>query len=67
VAFHVSKIIGYVPPNAEFTMNTRRFYTAPSLQRDLTAAGLRVRSRTERAVLPGGALVVAGWIVERDD
>jgi SAM-dependent methyltransferase len=67
VAFHVSKIIGYVPPNAEFTMNTRRFYTAPSLQRDLTAAGLRVRSRSERAVLPGGALVVAGWIVERDD
>ena len=67
VAFHVSRLIGYVPANAEFTMNTRRYYTAVSLQRDLAAAGLRVRSRRERAVLPGGALVVAGWIVERDD
>ncbi len=28
VAFHVSKLVGYVPPEAEFTMNTRRFYTA---------------------------------------
>ena len=28
VAFHVSKVVGYVPPKAKFTMNTRRFYTA---------------------------------------
>ena len=66
VAFHVSKLVGYVPPRAEFTMNTRRFYTAEELQRDVTAAGLRIRSRRERPVLPGGALVVAAWSVERD-
>jgi SAM-dependent methyltransferase len=67
IAFHVSKLIGYVPPDAEFTMHTRRFYTAPHLQRDVAAAGLRIRSRRERAVLPGGALVIAGWLLERDD
>ena len=67
VAFHVSRLIGYVPPEAEFTMHARRFYTAPGLRRDLAAAGLRVRSRRERPVLPGRSLVVAGWIVERDD
>lgn len=67
VAFHVSKLAGYVSPDAEFTMNARRFYTAQALQRDLAAAGLRVRSRRERPVLPGGALVVAGWTLERDD
>ncbi|HEY9420496.1 MAG TPA: methyltransferase domain-containing protein, partial [Thermoanaerobaculia bacterium] len=50
VAFHVSKIIGYVPPEAEFTMNARRFYTAQELQRELAAAGLRIRSRRERPV-----------------
>jgi SAM-dependent methyltransferase len=66
VAFHVSKLIGYIPPEAEFTMNARRFYTAQELQRELAAAGLRIRSRRERPVLPGRALVVAGWIVERD-
>ena len=66
VAFHVSKLIGYVPPEAEFTMHARRFYTAQELQRDLMAAGLRIRSRRERPVLPGRALVVAGWILERD-
>ena len=32
-----------------------------------SAAGLRVRSRRERPVLPGRSLVVAGWILERDD
>ena len=48
-------------------MNARRFYTARALERDLAAAGLRVRARTERPVLPGRALVVAGWLVERDD
>jgi SAM-dependent methyltransferase len=67
VAFHVSKFLGYVPPEAEFSMNTRRFYTASKLQREMAAAGLRVRARRERTVLPGRALVVAGWVLERDD
>jgi SAM-dependent methyltransferase len=67
VAFHVSKLIGYVPAEAEFTMSARRFYTARALERDLAAAGLRIRARRERPVLPGRALVVAGWIVEHDD
>ncbi len=65
VAFHVSKVLGYVPPDAKFTMKTRRFYTARELQRDVVAAGLQVRSRRERPVLPGGSLVIAGWILER--
>ena len=64
VAFHVSKIVGYVPPDAEFRMNTRRFYTARELQRDVMAAGLQIRSRRERSLLPGRSLVIAGWIVE---
>jgi SAM-dependent methyltransferase len=67
VAFHVSKFLGYVPPEAAFTMHTRRFYTAQELRRDVVAAGLRIRSRRERPVLPGRSLVVAGWILERDD
>jgi len=67
VAFHVAKLVGYVPPNAAFTMQTRRFYTAQALQRDVGAAGLRIRSRRERPVLPRRALVVAGLILERDD
>ena len=66
VAFHVSKRIGYVPPAARFTMDARRFYTAEALRRDAAAAGLRIRSRRERRVLPGRALVVAAWILERD-
>jgi ubiquinone/menaquinone biosynthesis C-methylase UbiE len=65
LAFHVSKVLGYVPPKAKFTMNTRRFYTARALERDVTAAGLRIRSRRERPLLPGRALVVAGWVLER--
>jgi ubiquinone/menaquinone biosynthesis C-methylase UbiE len=65
-AFHISKLVGYLPPEAKFSMHTRRFYTARALQQTLTAAGLRVRARRERAVLPGGALVVAGWMLERD-
>ena len=64
VAFHVSKVLGYVPPDAQFAMNTRRFYTAQELQRDVMAAGLQIRSRRERPVLPGGSLVVAGWMLE---
>jgi SAM-dependent methyltransferase len=66
VAFHVSKVVGYVPPHAKFSMNTRRFYTAEHLSREVTAAGLRVRGREERPVFPGRSLVVAGWMLERD-
>ena len=66
VAFHVSKRLGYIAPEAEFTMSTRRFYTAPELQKDVMAAGLRVRSRRQRALLPGGSLCVAAWILDRD-
>ena len=67
VAFHVSKLVGYVPRTATFTMYTRRFYTAAALERDVRAAGLRIRARRERPVLPGRALVVAGWMLERHD
>jgi SAM-dependent methyltransferase len=67
VAFHVSKLAGYVSAHAEFTMNTRRFYTAGQLAQDVIAAGLRIRSQRERAVLRGRALVVAGWLLERDE
>jgi SAM-dependent methyltransferase len=66
VAFHASKAVGYVPPDAEFTMHTRRFYTQPDLERTVVAAGLRIRSRRERPVLPGRSLVVAAWALERD-
>jgi len=44
VAFHVAKSLGYVTPDAKFTMDTRRFYTAATLQRDVMTAGLRIRS-----------------------
>jgi ubiquinone/menaquinone biosynthesis C-methylase UbiE len=67
VAFHISKLVGYVPPNATFTMRTRRFYTEQALRREVVAAGLRIRAQRERQVLPGRSLVVAGWILERDD
>jgi SAM-dependent methyltransferase len=67
VAFHASKVVGYVPDGAKFTMRTLRFYTADELRRAVTSAGLRIRSRRERRVLPGGTLVVAGWVLERDD
>jgi SAM-dependent methyltransferase len=66
VGFHVSKFVGYVPPSAEFSMRAPRFYSAEELRRIVMAAGLRVRSRRERAVLPGRSLVVAGWMLERD-
>jgi SAM-dependent methyltransferase len=66
VAFYISKLVGYVPPNATFTMRTRRFYTPDELQRHVHAAGLRVRSRRERAILPGRALMVTGLELERD-
>ena len=66
VAFHVSRLVGYVPPTAKFTMRTRRFYTARELRRAIVAAGLRIGSQRERPVLPGRSLVVAGWMLERD-
>jgi SAM-dependent methyltransferase len=67
IAFHVSRLLGYVARDATFAMNTRRFYTASELQKEVAAAGLRVKSRRDRPVLPGGALVVAGWVLERND
>lgn len=67
VAFHLSKFLGYVPAEAEFTMHTRRFYTAQELRRDVAAAGLRIRSCKERPVFPGRSLFVAVWILEHDD
>ena len=67
VAFHVSKLVGYVPRGAKFSMQTRRFYTDQALGREVTAAGLRIRARQDRSVLPGRSLVVAGWVLERND
>ena len=67
VAFHVSKLIGYVPREAVFTMRTRRFFTDEKLRREVAAARLRIRSQRERPVLPGRVLVVAALILERDD
>jgi ubiquinone/menaquinone biosynthesis C-methylase UbiE len=64
VAFHVSKVVGYVPSDATFTMSTRRFYSDPELRREVEAAGLRIRSRRDRPVLPGRSLVVAAWTLE---
>ncbi len=64
LAFHVSKVLGYVPRNAEFRMRARRFYTVEELRREVAAAGLRIRSRCERPVLPNRALVVAEWVLE---
>lgn len=65
VAFHVSKVLGYVPTDAKFAMHTRRFYTAHELQKDVMAAGLQVRSTRVRRVLPGKSLMVAGWMLGR--
>jgi ubiquinone/menaquinone biosynthesis C-methylase UbiE len=65
VAFHVSRLLGYVAQDAKFSMSARRFYTPETLERDVLKAGLRIRSRRERAVLPGDSLVVATWILER--
>jgi len=66
VAFHVSRLLGYVPRGARFTMNTRRYYTDAELRRDLTTAGLRIRARRERPVLPGRALIATALMLERD-
>lgn len=67
VAFYVSKLAGYVPRDVAFAMQARRFYTADELGQDVEAAGLRIRSRRERPLLPGRSLVIARWILERDD
>jgi SAM-dependent methyltransferase len=64
VGFHVSKVLGYVPRDSQFAMRPQRFYTAQALRREVVAAGLRIRSRWERPVLPSRSLVVAGWILE---
>jgi SAM-dependent methyltransferase len=61
VAFHVSKLIGYVPSDAPFSMRTQRFYCAEELLRDLETAGLRLQTSRDRPLLPGRSLVVAGW------
>jgi ubiquinone/menaquinone biosynthesis C-methylase UbiE len=66
IGFHVSRVAGYVPRNADFAMRPRRFYTALDLRREVLGAGLRIRSHWERPVLPRGSLVVAGWVVDRD-
>ena len=62
-AFHISKLIGYVPADATFAMHTRRFYTDRELRREVDAAGLRIVSRRERAVLPRRKLVVAAFVL----
>lgn len=66
VAFHASRLVGYVPRDARFSMRTRRFYTAERLHRDVASAGLRVTARRERPVLPGRALMVATWTLGHD-
>ena len=65
IAFHVSRLIGYVPRAAKFSMRTRRFYCADELLQDLEAAGLRLQTSRDRPLLPGRSLVVAGWRIER--
>jgi SAM-dependent methyltransferase len=67
VGFHVSKVVGYVPRDAEFTMRPRRFYTPEELRREVAAAGLRIRSRGEPPMSSSRMLVVADWILERDE
>lgn len=67
VAFNLSRLLGYVPPGAGFSMNARRYYSADALEREVMRAGLRIRGRRERPVLPGRALVVAAWNLERHD
>jgi SAM-dependent methyltransferase len=64
VAFHVSKRIGYVSPNASFSMSTRRFYTPEALAREVAAAGLRITAHRERALLPRASLVIATLMLE---
>jgi SAM-dependent methyltransferase len=67
VGFHVSRLLGYVPRDAEFAMRARRFYTDEELRREVAAAGLRIRSQCERPASSSRTLVVADWILERDE
>ena len=67
VAFHVARTIGYVARDARFTMSTRRFYSIAGFEREIERSGLRVREQRARHVIPGGALVVAAFCLERDD
>lgn len=66
VAFHVSRLVGYVPRTATFSMRTRRFYTPETLRRDVASAGLRIVSERERSVLPGRSLRVVTWTLAHD-
>ena len=65
LAFHISRLVGYVSPHATFTMHTQRFYTAGTLRREVEAAGLRIRAQRVRPVLPDHSLVVAAWLLEQ--
>ena len=67
VAFHLSRLVGYVPREAAFSMSTRRFYTPRTLRQEVASAGLRVASERERSVLPGRSLRVVAWTLEPDD
>ena len=67
VGFHVSRVLGYVPRDAEFAMRSRRFYTDQELRREVAASGLRIRSRCERPMLSVRTLVVAEWMLERNE
>lgn len=66
VAFHLSRLIGYVPQSAKFSMNARRFYSATVLEQHTSVAGLRIIERRSRAVLPFGMLTVGTWKLESD-
>ena len=57
VAFHVSKVLGYVPPGAKFTMHTRRFYTA----QDASAGRGGRRAAGPVAVGSGRCCPAAPW------
>jgi SAM-dependent methyltransferase len=65
VAFHVSRSVGYVPPDATFAMRACRFYDEPLLARHLADAGLSVRERRNQPVLFRDKLVVAALMLVR--
>lgn len=66
VAFHLSRLIRYVPQSATFSMNARRFYSADVLEQHANVAGLRITEKRSRALLPFGMLAVGTWKLERD-
>ncbi len=63
VAFYVSKVVGYLPWEAKFSMQTQRFYTQAALEEDVRTAGLRVVARQEYPILPRTGLRVAGYLL----